>query len=135
MRCDSLIGTPTIAAPTLTEGAADDELETADRKLKQLIQLESSELTTREKGRALGISQGAVWKYQRAVRLSGITEQDAQKLDETELERRVWQARTVQTVPRSLVPPDCAWDPHRAQATQACNPAVPRETWEGNAAL
>jgi hypothetical protein len=86
-------------------------------KLKQLIQLQSSKLTTREKGRALGISQGAVWKYQRAPRLAGITDQDAQKLDETELERRVWQARTVQTVrrdtpatgSRSLVPPDCAW--------------------------
>lgn len=86
-------------------------------RLKQLIQLESSELSTREKARALGVSQGAVWKYQRALRLAGITEQDAQKLDETELERRVWQARTVQmvqrdtprTASRSLVPPDCPW--------------------------
>jgi len=59
-----------------------------------------------------------VWKYQRALRLAEITEQDAQKLDEVELERRVWQARAAQTVQRdtpvnanrhSLVPPDCAW--------------------------
>ena len=48
-------------------------------------------------------------KYQRALRLAGITDQDAEKLHEMELERRVWQARAVRTVQRPLVPPDCAW--------------------------
>jgi hypothetical protein len=32
IRCDWSVGTPTITALTLTEGAADDEYEIADRK-------------------------------------------------------------------------------------------------------
>jgi transposase len=77
-------------------------------KLKQLIQFESSELTTREICRALNLSQGAVSKYRRAVRIVGIKWEEAQNLGDAELERRVWQARPAPQ-PRHLVLPDCAW--------------------------
>ena len=77
-------------------------------KLRQLLQLESSELTTREAARALNLSQGAVWKYRCAVRLAGLTPEQAQVLDDAALERRIWQARESRT-PRSVVLPDCAW--------------------------
>lgn len=77
-------------------------------KLKQLLQFESSELTIREIGRALQLSHGAVSKYRGAVRASGVTREEAQTLDDAELERRVWQAR-VAPQPRPVVLPDCAW--------------------------
>lgn len=76
--------------------------------LKQLIQLESSELTTREIARALNLSQGAVSKYRAALRAAGIGAEEAQSLDEQELERRVWRARASR-VPREVVLPDCPW--------------------------
>jgi len=76
-------------------------------KLKQLIQFESSELTTREIARALYLSQGAVSKYQCAVRTAGISWEEAQKIDDAELELRVWQARA-ERPPRQVVLPDCA---------------------------
>jgi transposase len=76
--------------------------------LKQLIQFQLSELTTREIGRALHLSQGAVSKYRQAVCLAGISAEEAQTLDDAELERRVWQARAART-PREVVLPDCAW--------------------------
>src|ERR1700730_2364902 len=76
-------------------------------KLKQLLQFESSELTMREIGRALQLSAGAVSKYRCAVRAAGLTWEDAQHLEDTELERRVWQARA-QRLPREVVLPDCA---------------------------
>jgi transposase len=76
-------------------------------KLRQLIQLESSELTTREIARALHLSQGAVSKYQCALRTAQIGADEAQKIDDAELERRVWRARAERT-PRQLVLPDCA---------------------------
>jgi transposase len=77
-------------------------------KLRQLIQFECSELTTREIGRALNLSQGAVSKYRCAVRAAGLTHEQAQGLEDAELERRIWQAR-VRRPPRAVVLPDCAW--------------------------
>jgi transposase len=76
--------------------------------LKQIIQFQSSELTTREIARALHLSQGAVSKYRHAVRLAGISAEEAQNLEDAELERRVWQARTARP-PRNVMLPDCAW--------------------------
>jgi transposase len=76
-------------------------------KLKQLLQFESSELTMREIGRALQLSAGAVSKYRCAVRAAGLNWEDAQHLEDTELERRVWQARA-QRLPREVALPDCA---------------------------
>lgn len=76
--------------------------------LKQIIQFQLSELTTREIARALHLSQGAVSKYRQAVRLAGISAEEAQNLEDAELERRVWQARTARP-PRNVVLPDCAW--------------------------
>jgi hypothetical protein len=61
--------------------------------LKQLIQYQSSALTNREIARALQVSPGAVSKYRRAVQAAGISAEEAQHLQDTELERRVWQAR------------------------------------------
>lgn len=77
-------------------------------KLKQLIQLQSSKWTTREAARALNLSQGAVSKYSSAVRAAGLTWEQAQTLDEAELERRIWQARAERPT-RSIVLPDCVW--------------------------
>src|SRR5882724_9005277 len=76
-------------------------------KLRQLMQFESSELTMRDIGRALQLSAGAVSKYRCAVRIAGLTWNEAQHLADTELERRVWQARA-ERQPRSVVLPDCA---------------------------
>lgn len=77
-------------------------------QLKQIIQFESSELTAREIGRALKLSHGAVSKYRIAVRIAGLTWQEAQNLDDTELERRIWQARAERPA-REVVLADCAW--------------------------
>ena len=49
-------------------------------KLRQLMQFESSELTMRDIGRALQLSAGAVSKYRCAVRIAGLTWNDAQHL-------------------------------------------------------
>jgi transposase len=76
--------------------------------LKQLIQYQSSALTNRQIARALQLSPGAVSKYRRAVRAAGIAIEEMQKLDDMELERRVWEAR-VSRPPRHVVLPDCAW--------------------------
>lgn len=78
--------------------------------LKQMIQLYSSGLTTRVIARSLSLSQGAVWKYGRVVLAAGLTWEEALNLEETELERRVWQARVRAPIAvRSIVLPDCAW--------------------------
>lgn len=77
-------------------------------KLKQIIQFESSELTAREIGRALSLSHGVVSKYRCAVRAAGLTWEASQNLDDTELERRIWQARAERPA-REVVLPDCAW--------------------------
>ncbi len=77
-------------------------------KLKQLIGLQTSNLSVRELARALGLSIGAVSKYLRAVRAAGIGATEAERLSETELELRVFgPAQPVK--PGALVAPDCAW--------------------------
>src|SRR5229473_202808 len=77
-------------------------------KLKQLIGLQSSNLSVRAMGRALGLSVGAVSKYLRAVRACGIGAAEAETLSELELERRVF-GPVLAARPGPLVPPDCAW--------------------------
>ena len=77
-------------------------------KLRQVIQFESSELSAREIGRALNLSHGAIAKYRCAVRAAGVSWDEAQRLDDAELERRIWQARA-ERKPREVVLPDCAW--------------------------
>ena len=76
--------------------------------LRQITQYQSSTLTNREIARALHVSAGAVSKYRRAVQAAGISAEESQNLTDTELEKRVWQAR-VSRPPRHLVLPDCAW--------------------------
>ena len=77
-------------------------------KLKQLIGLQSSNLSVRELGRALGLSVGAVSKYLRAVRACGIDAIEAEILSEAELEQRVF-GPAMTSKPGPLVAPDCAW--------------------------
>jgi transposase len=77
-------------------------------KLKQLIGLQSSNLSVRALARALGLSVGAVSKYLRAVRACGIEAAEAQTLPEVELERRVF-GPTLPGRAGSFVAPDCAW--------------------------
>jgi len=77
-------------------------------QLKQLIQLRSNNLSTRDIARALSLSQGAVSKYCRAVLAACSTWEAALALQETELEGRVYAARRLSPV-SSVVAPDCAW--------------------------
>jgi hypothetical protein len=77
-------------------------------KLRQIIQFESSELSAREVGRASNVSHGAVAKCRCAVRAAGVSWEEAQHLDDAELERRIWQTRAARTT-RAVVLPDCAW--------------------------
>jgi DNA-binding transcriptional ArsR family regulator len=77
-------------------------------KLKQLIELQSSNLSVRALARALGLSIGAVSKYLRAVRACGIEAAEAETLPEVELERRVF-GPTLAGKPGAFVSPDCAW--------------------------
>ena len=77
-------------------------------KLKQLIGLQSSNLSVRALARALGLSVGAVSKYLRAVRACGIEAAEAETLPEVELERRVF-GPTLAGKPGAFVAPDCAW--------------------------
>src|SRR5437879_5991174 len=62
-------------------------------KLKQLIALQTSNLGVRALARALGLSIGAVSKYLRAVRASGIEVAEAETLSEAEVEERVFGQR------------------------------------------
>ena len=55
-------------------------------KLKQLIGLQSSNLSVRALSRALGLSVGTVSKYLRALRACRIDASEAEKLSEVELE-------------------------------------------------
>jgi DNA-binding NarL/FixJ family response regulator len=77
-------------------------------QLKQLIQLRSNNLSTRDIARALSLSQGAVSKYCRAVLTACGTWEAALALEESELEGRVYAARRLSPV-SSVVAPDCAW--------------------------
>jgi transposase len=77
-------------------------------KLKQLIGLQTSNLSVREVARALGLSIGAVSKYLRAVRAAGIEAAEAERLSEAELELRVFGPEPA-AKPSALVAPDCAW--------------------------
>lgn len=77
-------------------------------KLKQLIQLQSNSMSTREIARALQLSQGAVWKYLQAIRAAGIDAQGLPQLSDGELERRVWSVRESGQTPPTVLP-DCAW--------------------------
>lgn len=74
-------------------------------KLKQLIGLQTSNLSVRELARALGLSIGAVSKYLRAVRAASIEAAGAESLSEAELELPVFGPAQ----PGALAAPDCAW--------------------------
>ena len=76
-------------------------------KLKQLIALQSSNLSVRSLARALGLSVGAVCKYLRALRASGIDAAEAETLAEAQLEQRVFGAAPAGR-PARFVAPDCA---------------------------
>ena len=77
-------------------------------KLKQLIGLQTSNLSVRALARAVGLSVGAVSKYLGAVRASGIGVAEAESLSETEIEQRVF-GPTLSGKPGAFVAPDCAW--------------------------
>lgn len=77
-------------------------------KLKQLIGLQSSNLSVRALARALGLSVGTVSKYLRAVKAAGIEPAEAQTLTEADLGQRVFGIGQPSKPPK-LVAPDCAW--------------------------
>jgi hypothetical protein len=77
-------------------------------KLKQLIGLQSSNLSVRALGRALGLSVGAVSKYLRALRAGGIGAAEAATLSEIELEQRVFGIASAARAAKRAAP-DCAW--------------------------
>jgi transposase len=77
-------------------------------KLKQLIGLQTSNLSVRALARALGLSIGAVSKYLQAVRASGIEAAEAETLSESEVEQRVF-GPAPPGKPAAFVAPDCAW--------------------------
>lgn len=77
-------------------------------KLRQLLQFESSDLSTREIARALSLSQGAVCKYRSALHAAGVTQERAQALDDVALGHHLWPASSAQSS-ASVVAPDCAW--------------------------
>jgi hypothetical protein len=77
-------------------------------KLKQLIALQTSNLSVRALARAVGLSVGAVSKYLGSVRASGIGVTEAKSLSESEIEQRVF-GPTLAGKPGAFVAPDCAW--------------------------
>ena len=77
-------------------------------KLKQLIGLQSSNLSVRALSRALGLSVGAVSKYLGALGACRIDAGEAEKLSEVELEERVFGAATLVKA-AAWAAPDCAW--------------------------
>ena len=62
-------------------------------KIRQLIELESSSLSTRELGRTLDLAQGTVVKYRCAIRVARLTWNETRELSDRELEQRVRRAR------------------------------------------
>jgi transposase len=76
-------------------------------KLRQIIQFESSELSAREVARALNLSHGVISKYRFAMLAAAVSWDEAQRLDDVELERLIWKARA-ERKPRQIVLPDCA---------------------------
>jgi transposase len=77
-------------------------------KLKQLIALQTSNLSIRALARAIGLSVGAVSKYLQAVRASKLEVAEAETLSEAEVEERVF-GPTLPGKPGAFVAPDCAW--------------------------
>ncbi len=77
-------------------------------RLKQLTALPASNPSVRAMGQAARLSVGAVSGYLRAVRTAGIFPEEAERLPETELERRVF-GPTPPGKPLRPVVPDCAW--------------------------
>src|ERR1700690_2195036 len=75
-------------------------------KLKQLIGLQSSNLSVRALSRALGLSVGAVSKYLRALRACRIDAGEADKLSEVAVARRVFGPRAGKSATRAA--PDYA---------------------------
>jgi hypothetical protein len=62
-------------------------------KIRQLIELESSSLSTRELGLLLNLAQGTIVKYRGAIRMARLTWEETRQLTDHELERRVRRAR------------------------------------------
>ena len=104
-------------------------------KLKQLIGLQTSNLSVRALARALGLSVGAISKYLRAVRTAGVAAAEAETLSEVELERRVF-GPMPEGKAGPLVAPDCAWihgelKRHRHVTLQLLWGGVRRAAWRG----
>src|ERR1700719_4738096 len=76
-------------------------------KLKQLIGLQSSNLSVRALSRAPRLSVGAVSKYLQALRACRIDAGEADKLSEVELDRKVFGVAPAKSATRAA--PDCAW--------------------------
>lgn len=77
-------------------------------KLRQLIRLQTSNLSVRELSRALALSVGAVSKYAAAVRAAGLTAEAAEPLSDAELEARVF-GPSAPAAPSRFAPIDVGW--------------------------
>ena len=77
-------------------------------KLRQLIQLQTSNLSVRELSRALALSVGAVSKYLAAVRAAELTAAAIESLSDAELEARVF-GPAVPAPPSRFAVIDCGW--------------------------
>ena len=97
-------------------------------KLKQLIGLQSSNLSVRALGRALGLSVGAVSKYLRAVRACGIEAAEAEDplLAGVRLVRSELGAALARLGIEAFAPSGELFDPnqHEAMAQQPVDGAV-----------
>ena len=100
---------------TIVRQPADRSKESATLALQEMIRRQAGESAedsavwaAREIGRALKLSHGAVSKYRAAIRVAGLTWQEAQNLEDTGLERRIWHARA-EPPGREIILPDCAW--------------------------
>ena len=77
-------------------------------KLRQLIRLQTSNLSVRELSRALALSVGAVSKYLTAVRAAGLTPEAIESLADAELEARVF-GPSVPAAPSRFAAIDFGW--------------------------